>query len=51
MYAAASKPGGADGVSQAVGKEFVEADEPGKLPERKKRRKSPLYDNPRSKRT
>lgn len=35
MYAAASKKGGADGVSQKVAKEFVSADKPGKLPERK----------------
>lgn len=37
MYAAASKKGGAGGVSQAVAKEFVDADKPGKLPERKKK--------------
>lgn len=35
MYAASSKKGGAGGVSQKVAKEFVEADKPGKLPERK----------------
>ncbi len=35
MFAAASKKGGAGGVSQAVGKEFAEADKGGKLPERK----------------
>lgn len=35
MYAAASKPGGAGGVKQDVAKEFVGADKPGKLPERK----------------
>jgi hypothetical protein len=32
MWAAASKKGGVGGVSQAVGKEFAKADEPGKLP-------------------
>lgn len=37
MYAAASTKGGAAGVSQKVAKEFVAADKPGKLPERKKR--------------
>ena len=36
MYAAATKKGGADGVSQGVAKEFVAADKPGKLPARKK---------------
>lgn len=40
MYAAASKKGGAGGVSQAVAKEFVAADKGGKLPERKK---APIY--------
>lgn len=35
MYSAASKKGGAGGVSQKVAKEFVSADAPGKLPERK----------------
>lgn len=42
MYAAASKKGGAGGVSQAVAKEFTEADKPGKLPEKKSKR-SKLY--------
>ena len=32
MFAAASKKGGAGGVSQAVGKEFANADPGGKLP-------------------
>ena len=36
MYAAAAKPGGAGGVPQSVGKDFTSADQPGKLPERKK---------------
>lgn len=36
MYAAASKKGGAGGVPQSVAKEFVAADKPGKLPERKR---------------
>lgn len=40
MYAASSKKGGAGGVSQAVAKEFVASDQPGKLPERKTK----LYD-------
>ena len=35
MFAAASKKGGAGGVSQAVGREFAEADPGGKLPARK----------------
>ncbi len=35
MWAAANKKGGVGGVSQAVGKEFAEADKGGKLPERK----------------
>jgi len=34
MYAAASKKGGADGVSKSVAKEFVAEDKPGKLPEK-----------------
>lgn len=37
MYAAAAKKGGAGGVSQSVAKEFVAADKPGKLPEKKGR--------------
>lgn len=44
MYAAAAKKGGAGGVSQSVAKEFVAADKPGKLPERKKTRREKLYD-------
>lgn len=44
MYAAANKKGGAAGVSQAVAKEFVASDKPGKLPERKF---SKLYDRKR----
>lgn len=43
MYAAASKKGGADGVPQGVAKEFVAADKPGKLPE-KKTKASRLYE-------
>lgn len=34
MYSAASQKGGTGGVSQAVGREFVGADKPGKLPEK-----------------
>ncbi len=41
MYSAASKKGGAGGVSQAVAKEFVASDKPGKLP----KKKSKLYDH------
>lgn len=41
MYAAASKKGGAGGVSQKVAKEFTAEDKPGKLPERKGKK---LYD-------
>lgn len=37
MFAAAAKPGGAGGVSQAVGKEFAKADSGGKLPAKKRR--------------
>lgn len=37
MHAAASKKGGAGGVSQSVAREFVAADKPGKLPEHKRR--------------
>jgi len=33
MWAAASKKGGAGGVSQEVGKEFAKTDPGGKLPE------------------
>lgn len=40
MHAAASKKGGAGGVSRSVAKEFVEADKPGKLPEKKSLYKS-----------
>lgn len=32
MFAAASKKGGAGGVSQSVGKEFADSDPGGKLP-------------------
>lgn len=39
MYGAAAKKGGAGGVSQKVAKEFVAEDKPGKLPEKKSRRK------------
>lgn len=35
MWDAANKKGGVGGVSQAVGKEFAEADPGGKLPEKK----------------
>gem|GEM_PF-6119474 len=48
MHAAAAKKGGVDGVPQSVGKEFSEADKPGKLPKRKTGN-SPLYDHPTSK--
>jgi hypothetical protein len=43
MYAAAAKKGGAGGVAQDVAKEFVAADEPGKLPEQKNRRSEKMY--------
>lgn len=43
MYAAAKEKGGAGGVSQAVAKEFVSTDKPGKLPKRKSKG-SVLYD-------
>ena len=36
MFAAAAKKGGVGGVSQAVGKEFANADPGGKLPARVK---------------
>ena len=45
MYAAAAKKGGVGGVKQDVAKEFVGADSPGKLPERKSKK---LYDHARS---
>lgn len=41
MYSAASKKGGAAGVSQSDAKAMVKDDQPGKLPERKGER---LYD-------
>ena len=47
MWAASQKKGGVGGVSQAVGKEFASADPGGKLPAKKKR-KSKMYDHPRS---
>ena len=37
------------GIPESVGKEFMAADKGGKLPSRLKK-KSPLYDHPRSKR-
>lgn len=44
MYSAASKPGGAAGVSQSVAKEFVNHDQGGKLPEKApKKRKGLSY--------
>ncbi len=43
MYSAASKKGGAGGVSQAVAKEFVSTDKKGKLPERVSKARK-LYD-------
>ncbi len=46
MFAAAARKGGADGVSQAVGKEFASVDKGGKLPEKKRSKK--LYDHPTS---
>lgn len=41
MNAAADTPGGVGGVPQDVGQEFAEADQGGKLPERKKAKKRP----------
>lgn len=43
MYAAASKKNGAGGVPQKVAQEFVSADKPGKLPEKKSKRQKALY--------
>lgn len=43
MHAAAAKPGGIGGVPQSVGKDFSEADKPGKLPTRKKPTSERLY--------
>ena len=43
MYSAASKKGGAGGVSQSVAKEFVNSDSPGKLPDHVDKRKK-LYE-------
>lgn len=42
-HAAAAHKGGVGGMSQAVGREFSAADEPGKLPERKNRRSDRMY--------
>lgn len=42
-HTAAAHKGGVGGMSQAVGKEFSAADEPGKLPERKNRRSERMY--------
>jgi len=50
MHAAAAKKGGVGGVSQAVGKEFANADPGGKLPEHKGKRRMP-YDHPNSPRS
>ena len=47
MWAAAKTKGGVAGVPQSVGKEFAEADQPGKLPERKEKRR--MRDTYRSK--
>ena len=47
MEAAAHTKGGVGGVSQAVGKEFAEADQGGKLPEKVKK-KANLHDHPSS---
>ena len=38
MWAAAKTKGGVGGVPQSVGRAFAEADQPGKLPERKAKR-------------
>ena len=43
MYSAAGKKGGAGGVSQDVAKEFVAADKPGPLPEKKPARMATMY--------
>jgi hypothetical protein len=48
MFAAASGKSTL-GIPKSVGKEFSEADKGGKLPERKKKRSSTLYDHPKSK--
>lgn len=45
MWSAASKKGGAGGVSQAVGREFAKSDPGGKLP---KKKGDSLYDHPTS---
>ena len=37
MWAASKDKGGVGGVSQKVGREFVAADKPGKLPEKAKK--------------
>jgi hypothetical protein len=49
MFAAAAKPGGVGGVPQSVGKEFADADEGGKLPEKKTKGRMP-YTHSRKKR-
>lgn len=43
MHAAAAKKGGAGGVPQDVGKEFSDADKPGKLPEKARSKASDRY--------
>jgi hypothetical protein len=48
MWAAASGKSTL-GIPKSVGKEFAEADKGGKLPQRKKKRSSTLYDHPKSK--
>jgi hypothetical protein len=51
MYAAAASKGGAGGVPQSVGKEFVATDKPGKLPAHKHQNKrETMYDHASSKR-
>ncbi len=43
MWAASQKKGGVGGVPQSVGKDFAEADQGGKLPERKGSKSDRLY--------
>ena len=43
MHAAANTKGGVGGVSQSVGKDFSDADQPGALPERKGSKAARLY--------
>lgn len=48
MRSAASKKGGAGGVSQSVAKKMVKDDQPGKLPEKVGKKRDLAYSHARS---